>query len=129
MGLAQADNLLAHPDRARRASAWHGIQAAWQAEQETVAAILNAINGWRNELAAQRGKTRRLDALDVSCHQSHIERATLDTLMAEADAHKALGRRALRAMASAQQITDFAPGISMPLRPPRPRPCSASNRH
>ena len=37
MGLAQADNLLAHPDRARRASAWHGIQAAWQAEQETVA--------------------------------------------------------------------------------------------
>ncbi|MDM5061716.1 M3 family oligoendopeptidase [Aeromonas salmonicida] len=109
MGLAQADNLLAHPDRARRASAWHGIQAAWQAEQETVAAILNAINGWRNELAAQRGKTRRLDALDVSCHQSHIERATLDTLMAEADAHKALGRRALRAMASAQQITDFAP--------------------
>lgn len=109
MGLAQAENLLAHPDRARRASAWHGIQAAWQAEQETVAAILNAINGWRNELAAQRGKTRRLDALDVSCHQSHIERATLDTLMAETDAHKALGRRALRAMASARQITDFAP--------------------
>ena len=52
MGLAQADNLLAHPQRARRAAAWHAIQAAWGAEQETVAAILNAINGWRNELAA-----------------------------------------------------------------------------
>ena len=69
MGLAQADNLLSHPDRARRASAWHGIQAAWQAEQETVAAILNAINGWRQELEDQRGKSRRLDALDLSCHQ------------------------------------------------------------
>ncbi|MGE6208791.1 M3 family oligoendopeptidase [Aeromonas media] len=109
MGLAQADNLLSHPDRARRASAWHGIQAAWQAEQETVAAILNAINGWRQELAAQRGKSRRLDALDLSCHQGHLDRATLETLMAQAEAHKELGRRALRAMAGAQGITDFAP--------------------
>ncbi|MFM4677075.1 M3 family oligoendopeptidase [Aeromonas media] len=109
MGLAQADNLLSHPDRARRASAWHGIQAAWQAEQETVAAILNAINGWRQELAAQRGKSHRLDALDLSCHQGHLERATLETLMAQAEAHKELGRRALRAMAGAQGITDFAP--------------------
>ncbi|MDM5124558.1 M3 family oligoendopeptidase [Aeromonas rivipollensis] len=109
MGLAQADNLLSHPDRARRASAWHGIQAAWQAEQETVAAILNAINGWRNELATQRGKSRRLDALDLSCHQGHLERTTLETLMAQAEAHKELGRRALRAMAGAQGITDFAP--------------------
>ncbi|WP_429173122.1 M3 family oligoendopeptidase [Aeromonas rivipollensis] len=109
MGLAQADNLLSHPDRARRASAWHGIQAAWAGEQETVAAILNAINGWRNELATQRGKGRLLDALDVSCHQSHIERRTLETLMGEADAHKELGRRTLRAMACAQGITGFAP--------------------
>ncbi|WP_342058001.1 M3 family oligoendopeptidase [Aeromonas sp. OTU364] len=109
MGLAQADNLLSHPDRARRASAWHGIQAAWAGEQETVAAILNAINGWRNELATQRGKGRLLDALDLSCHQGHLERITLETLMAQAEAHKALGRRVLRAMASAQGITDFAP--------------------
>ena len=109
MGLAQADNLLAHPDRARRASAWHGIQAAWAGEQETVAAILNAINGWRNELGRQRGKGRRLDALEVTCHQEHITGATLETLMAAAGEHRELGRRALRAMACAQQITDFAP--------------------
>ena len=109
MGLAQADNLLSHPDRARRASAWHGIQQAWAGEQETVAAILNAINGWRNELASRRGQRQRLDALALSCHQGHLERSTLDTLMAEAEAHKELGRRALRAMASAQGITDFAP--------------------
>ena len=109
MGLAQADNLLAHPDRARRAGAWHAIQAAWETEQETVAAILNAINGWRNELASQRGRGRRLDALDVSCHQERIARATLETLMAAAKEHRELGRRALRAMACAQQIADFAP--------------------
>ncbi|MGR1197317.1 M3 family oligoendopeptidase [Aeromonas hydrophila] len=109
MGLAQADNLLAHPQRSRRAAAWHAIQAAWGAEQETVAAILNAINGWRNELARQRGKERKWDAFDVSCHQGHLERVTLETLMAAAGEHKELGRRALRAMACAQQINDFAP--------------------
>ncbi|HII4614558.1 M3 family oligoendopeptidase [Aeromonas hydrophila] len=109
MGLAQADNLLAHPQRARRAAAWHAIQAAWGAEQETVAAILNAINGWRNELTRQRGRERRWDALDVSCHQGHLERVTLETLMTAAGEHKELGRRALRAMACAQQINDFAP--------------------
>ncbi|HHQ4455929.1 TPA: M3 family oligoendopeptidase [Aeromonas hydrophila] len=109
MGLAQADNLLAHPQRARRAAAWHAIQAAWGAEQETVAAILNAINGWRNELTRQRGREHRWDALDVSCHQGHLERVTLETLMTAAGEHKEQGRRALRAMACAQQISDFAP--------------------
>ncbi|GJC05166.1 M3 family oligoendopeptidase [Aeromonas hydrophila] len=109
MGLAQADNLLAHPQRARRAAAWHAIQAVWGAEQETVAAILNAINGWRNELTRQRGRERRWDALDVSCHQGLLERVTLETLMTAAGEHKELGRRALRAMACAQQINDFAP--------------------
>lgn len=109
MGLAQADNLLAHPQRARRAAAWHAIQAVWGAEQETVAAILNAINGWRNELTRQRGRERSWDALDVSCHQGHLERVTLETLMTAAGEHKALGRRALCAMACAQQINDFAP--------------------
>ncbi|MGL6619260.1 M3 family metallopeptidase, partial [Aeromonas hydrophila] len=93
----------------RRAAAWHAIQAAWGAEQETVAAILNAINGWRNELTRQRGRERRWDALDVSCHQGHLDRVTLETLMTAAGEHKELGRRALRAMACAQQIYDFAP--------------------
>ena len=90
MGLAQADNLLAHPDRARRASAWHAIQGAWEAEQETVTAILNAINGWRNELGRQR-QGRRLDALEVTCHQEHITGATLETLMAAAGEHRSWG--------------------------------------
>ncbi|KUE79137.1 peptidase M3 [Aeromonas schubertii] len=108
-GLAQAANLLSHPERARRYDAWHGIYQAWGSEQETVAAILNAINGWRIELARQRGTARQLDALEISCHQSHIERETLDTLMAQAFEHKELGRRALRAMARVHGVSDFGP--------------------
>ncbi len=78
-------------------------------EQETVAAILNALNGWRLELSRQRGRVRTLDALDLSCHQSHIERATLDTLMRETWQARHLGQRALGLMARRLGIEELGP--------------------
>jgi oligoendopeptidase F len=108
-GLAEASNLLSSPDRALRREAFDAISAAWAGEQETVAAILNALNGWRLELARQRGKQRLLDALDLSCHQSHIERATLDALMAETYQARGLGQRALTLMAGKLGISDLGP--------------------
>lgn len=109
MGLAEASNLLSSPDRALRREAFDAISAAWEGEQETVAAILNALNGWRLELARQRGKVRLLDALDLSCHQSHIDRATLDTLMAETYRARGLGQRALGLMAERLGIDELGP--------------------
>lgn len=109
MGLAEASNLLSSPIRALRREAFDAISAGWEGEQETVAAILNALNGWRLELARQRGKQRVLDALDLSCHQSHIERTTLDTLMAETYNARGLGQRALGLMARQLGITDPGP--------------------
>lgn len=109
MGLAEASNLLSSPVRALRLEAFDAISAGWEGEQETVAAILNALNGWRLELARQRGKTRVLDALDLSCHQSHIERATLDALMSEAWRARGLGQRALGLMAARLGLDDLGP--------------------
>ncbi|MCH7371729.1 M3 family oligoendopeptidase [Aeromonas sp. MR16] len=108
-GLAEASNLLSSPERALRREAFDAISAGWEGEQETVAAILNALNGWRLELARQRGKVRRLDALDLSCHQSHIERATLDTMMAETYRARGLGQRALALMAGKLGIDELGP--------------------
>ncbi|MDM5058222.1 M3 family oligoendopeptidase [Aeromonas rivipollensis] len=108
-GLAEASNLLSSPDRAQRKEAFDAISAGWEGEQETVAAILNALNGWRLELARQRGRVRTLDALDLSCHQSHIERATLDTLMAETYNARGLGQRALGLMARRLGIEELGP--------------------
>ncbi len=108
-GLAEASNLLSSPDRGQRKEAFDAISAGWEGEQETVAAILNALNGWRLELARQRGKVRTLDALDLSCHQSHIERATLDTLMAETYNARGLGQRALGLMARRLGIEELGP--------------------
>ncbi|MNH64094.1 Oligoendopeptidase F, plasmid [compost metagenome] len=109
MGLAEASNLLSSPDRALRKEAFDAISAGWEGEQETVAAILNALNGWRLELSRQRGKVRTLDALDLSCHQSHIERATLDTLMQETWQARHLGQRALGLMARGLGIEELGP--------------------
>ena len=108
-GLAEASNLLSSPDRAQRKEAFDAISAGWEGEQETVAAILNALNGWRLELSRQRGRVRTLDALDLSCHQSHIERATLDTLMAETYNARGLGQRALGLMARRLGIEELGP--------------------
>ncbi|MGY3890048.1 M3 family oligoendopeptidase [Aeromonas mytilicola] len=108
-GLAEASNLLSSPDRAQRKVAFDAISAGWEGEQETVAAILNALNGWRLELSRQRGKVRTLDALDLSCHQSHIERATLDTLMRETWQARGLGQRALGLMARRLGIEELGP--------------------
>ncbi|NEP17084.1 MAG: M3 family oligoendopeptidase [Leptolyngbya sp. SIO4C1] len=109
MGLAQASNLLGHPQRDRRAAAWQGIRNAWVVRQETVAAILNAINGWRLEETKQRSHRRSLHYLDKSCHQNGIERATLNALMETTYARRSVGQRALKAMAQMLDIPQLAP--------------------
>ncbi|MGF1521130.1 MAG: M3 family oligoendopeptidase [Leptolyngbyaceae cyanobacterium] len=109
VGLAQASNLLSSPDRMVRSQAWHGIKTAWESRAETVATILNAINGWRLEETKQRGRHRTLHYLDRSCHQSRIDRTTLDALMTTTYQRRSIGQRALKAMAQVIDIQSMAP--------------------
>lgn len=109
IGLAQAANQLSSPDRPTREATWRAIQTAWSSRQETVATILNAINGWRLEESQKRGQTRQLHYLDKSCHQNSIDRATLDALIDSTYRHRHLGQRALKAMAKAQGFAPMAP--------------------
>ena len=109
VGLAKAFNLLSSSDRVIRSEAWHGVKAAWESRAETVATILNAINGWRLEETKQRGRHRTLHYLDKSCHQSRIDRATLDALMDTAYQRRSIGQRSLKAMGQALNIESMAP--------------------
>jgi oligoendopeptidase F len=111
MGLAQAANLLSHPDSQTRQAAWKGIRDAWRTQQSAVAAGLNAINGWRLEEAQKRATklAQPLHYLDKSCHQSRIERATLDALIDTTYQSRAIGHRALAAMAKAIGQTQMHP--------------------
>ncbi|MBD2108154.1 MULTISPECIES: M3 family oligoendopeptidase [unclassified Nodosilinea] len=109
VGLAKAFNLLSSPDRTLRSEAWHGVNAAWESRAETVATVLNAINGWRLEETKQRSRHRSLHYLDKSCHQSRIDRTTLDAMMEATYQRRSLGQRALTAMGKVLKIEPMAP--------------------
>ncbi len=109
VGLAKAANLLSDPERGTRLAAWQGVRNAWIGHQETAATILNAINGWRLEETQKRATVRELHYLDKSCHQSRIERPTLDALMETTYQQRAIGQRALNAMAQVLRIPRMAP--------------------
>lgn len=108
VGLAKAANLLSNGDRATRKAAWDGVRQAWSSREDTVASILNAINGWRLQETAQRSQIRELHYLDKSCHQSRIERSTLNALIETTYDQRQLGQRALKAMGKALEIPQMA---------------------
>jgi oligoendopeptidase F len=109
MGLAKAFNLQSSADRPTREAAWQATQTAWSSQSGTVASILNAINGWRLEETKQRGTTRPRHYLDQSCHQSRIDRATLDAMMDSTYDRRAIGQRALKTMGKVLQIDAMQP--------------------
>ena len=109
MGLAKAANLQGAPQRATRMAAWQATRNAWLGHQETAAAIVNAINGWRLEETQKRATIRELHYLDKSCHQSRIERTTLNALMQTTYQQRSIGQRALKAMAKVLDIPQMAP--------------------
>ncbi len=113
MGLAQAANLLSSTSADTRKAAWDGIRSAWATQQPAVAAGLNAINGWRLEEAKKRSNVRQLHYLDKSCHQSRIERSTLDALMDTTYQNRKIGHRALAAMAKALGQAQMNPWDTM----------------
>ncbi len=117
MGLAKAANLLSHPNADTRKAAWQAIRQAWSTQQPAVATGLNAINGWRLEAAKKRSGKRHLHYLDKSCHQSRIERATLDALIETTYQNRAIGQRALNAMAKALGQSQLHPWDVMAAAP------------
>jgi oligoendopeptidase F len=109
MGVTDAVNLLMKPEPEVRKGAWLAIQEAWQGQAETSAAVLNALNGWRLEESRWRSHTRDCHYLDTSCHQSHIDRQTLDALMDTAYQRRDIGHRALAVMAKSYQQPQLNP--------------------
>ena len=98
MGLASAEALRDSPDESVRKASWEAIREAWLPHQETCAAALNAITGWRLDDYKQRGYDGYLTS---SLHSNRMSNASLTALMDAIDANVALGRRALDLQARA----------------------------
>jgi oligoendopeptidase F len=118
MGVAEANGLLQRPDERSRKSAWHGINDAWRVHEESCAAAINAIAGWRLELNRKRSKERVVHFLDAPVHMNRLSRRTLETLLDVTREARPLARRATRAMARASGREQIGP---WDMRAPAPK--------
>ena len=105
MGIAQASGLLGSRLVEERQGAWRAINAAWRSQQETCAASINAIAGWRLEMVRRRSAgqapAQAVHFLDAPAHVNRITRTTLDSLLDAAAGARPLAQRAARLQARA----------------------------
>ncbi|RYZ66153.1 MAG: hypothetical protein EOP05_19540, partial [Proteobacteria bacterium] len=109
VGLAQAAGMLRDGNEDIRKAAWLGIQAAWREAAIPAAAGLNALAGWRLEIAELRSKNRPVHYLEESLRGSKIQKQTLDAMLAAIQTEIEMPRRAVRAMAKAHGKSKLEP--------------------
>ena len=109
MGLAEASGLLSSADDGQRRAAWQGINSAWETQDESCAACLNAIAGWRLEMCKQRSREQNVHFLHAPVHMNRISQATLETLMAVAQEYRPLAQQAAALQGKAYGRTGFGP--------------------
>lgn len=99
IGIAECWGRTRSADEGQRKEAWTGLQTTWHEHRHAAAAILNALAGWRLELARKRSHTESVDYLTTPLFQNRIERKTLTTMLSVVDANKEAIQRGARAMA------------------------------
>lgn len=117
VGLATANNFYSHPDREMREKAFRAINESWKQNEISACAILNSINGWRNEDYKIRSTKKPLHYLDKSCLTSAITRETLDTLMQVTYDKRSVGQEILSMMAAELKIEKLGPWDLMAPKP------------
>lgn len=109
LGFSQAASLLYGTDFVQQESAWRGIQRAMATHQESFAAILNALSGWRLSEYQKRSSQHEVHFLDPSLNQSRILPDTLDAMMDTTLAHRDIGQKAGRLMAKVHGLEQMKP--------------------
>jgi pepF/M3 family oligoendopeptidase len=75
--MAAAVGLMQDPDGGVREAGYRGLMAAWPTVEVPLAAALNSIKGWENELNRRRGWP---DSLEPALFSNNIDRATLEAM-------------------------------------------------
>lgn len=117
VGLATANNFYSSSDRSAREKAYRAINNGWKQQEVSACAILNSINGWRNENFKVRSTKKELHYLDQTCHASHITRETLDTLMQTTYDKRSVGQEVLGLMARELNVSQLGPWDLMAPQP------------
>ncbi len=109
MGFSQAASLLYGTDFERQPLAWRAIQDAMKTHQESFAAILNALSGWRLTEYQKRSSKQSVHFLDPSLHQSRIQSETLQAMMQCAKSNRHVGQKAGELMAQVHGLNAMKP--------------------
>lgn len=109
LGLAKANSLFSNKDRDKREKAYRAVNAGWRQNEISACAILNSINGWRNENFKLRSTKKTLHYLDQTCTANHISRETLDSMMNAVNQKKSLGQDIIRQMALEMNVGKMGP--------------------
>ena len=117
MGLATANNFYSDSDRVKREKAYRAINESWKQNEVSACAILNSINGWRNENFKVRSTKKNLHYLDQTCQAANITRETLETLMSTTFDKRTVGHEVLSLMAKELKIEKMAPWDLMAPKP------------
>lgn len=81
LGLSEAQGLVYGPDEKKREAAWKAVDAFWDTQLQSSAAIVNALAGWRIELAKKRSLRKARGFLDQALFDNHVTEATLNALI------------------------------------------------
>lgn len=109
LGFSQAASILYGSEFERQEAAWRGVQDAMQTHQESFAAILNALAGWRLTENKKRSTKREVHFLEPSLHGSRIQAETLNAMMTVAKDSRAIGRKAGLLMAQVHGLDEMKP--------------------
>ncbi|MCR9366349.1 M3 family oligoendopeptidase [Vibrio antiquarius] len=109
LGFSQAASILYGAEFERQEAAWRGVQDAMQTHQESFAAILNALAGWRLTENKKRSTKREVHFLEPSLHGSRIQAETLNAMMTVAKDSRAIGQKAGLLMAQVHGLDEMKP--------------------
>lgn len=87
-------------DESLRKASWQGIQNTWKEHQQSAAAILNALAGWRHDVNKLRSTpSKKLDFLDEPLHNNRIQDKTLQAMIDAVSEYRPTIQKAAKNMA------------------------------
>ena len=101
VGLAEASSLLQSDDASIRKAAFRGTARAWESHEESAAAVLNALAGWRLDLYRRRSHIKPMHFLDLPLHQGRLSRPSLESMMTAVIEAREVAQKGLRLQAEA----------------------------
>jgi oligoendopeptidase F len=86
-------------DGTLRQNTYEAMDKTFRAHEESFAAIINSLTGWRHSVLEMRSQRARQHYLSPALYSSNISRETLDAMMHALEANRDIGQKAAKLQA------------------------------